>query len=516
MTTDLSVPGIALAIALAGWPTHGLLAQCPDGTPPPCARASARAGAARNSVAVLYFENGSRDSADAYIADGLTEEIITRLGQVGRLQVASRFAIRRFRGRTLDDASAVGRALGVSNLVSGTVRRVGRRVLVNVELLRASNGMQLWTERYDRSDADLIGLEQDIAVAVATAIAGRLAPGERALVAARPTRDPVAYDRFLRGNFDLAQRTPVAGARAIEAYRLALAADPRFVQAEARIAYTYGLMLDYGWTLPGVSRDSMLALGFAAADRTLAMDPQSSDGWMARGTLLARRNEQTYEGAIPALERAIALDDRNAEAWHQYGNLLMRVRGDSLGIAALNRALELEPGRPITLLVLAAHRAYSRDLAAALPWLDSALAIDPEFAYGYALRSVYRMGLGRLDEARRDAETAVRLGWSPLIGLTARVIAAARAGDTLTARAALDSVRAGVTRLGALDWRNRVFASRAWIVLGDLDGALDCLEHVEPRGLSLGLSLRLPDFDALRSLPRFQRLVAEARPPESR
>jgi TolB-like protein len=465
---------------------------------------------------VLYLENASRDTSDAYIADGLTEEIITRLGQVGRLQVASRFAIRRYRGQSLDDAAAIGRSLGVGNLVSGTVRRVGGRVLVNVELLRASNGMQLWTERYDRSDADLIGLEQDIAVAVATAIAGRLAPGERALVSARPTRDPVAYDRFLRGNFDLAQRTPLAEARAIEEYRQALAADPRFVPAQARIAYVYGLMLDYGWTLPGISRDSMLALGFAAADRTLAMDPRSSDGWMARGTLLARRDERTYAGAIPAAERSIALDARNAEAWHQYGNLLVRLRRDSLGTAALLRALALEQGRPITLLVLGAGRAYMRDLPGAMRWLDSALAIDPEFAYGYALRSVYRMDLGRLDDARSDAETAVRLGWSPLAGHTARVIVAARAGDTLTARAALDSVRAGVARLGVLDWRNRVYAARAWVALGDLDGALDCLEHVEPRGLSLGQSLRLPDFDVLRSSPRFQRLVAQTQLPETR
>jgi tetratricopeptide (TPR) repeat protein len=246
------------------------------------------------------------------------------------------------------------------------------------------------------------------------------------------------------------------------------------------------------------------------------MDPRSSDAWMARGTLMARRNERTYEGALPAFERALVLDARNAEAWHQYGTLLMRLKHDSAATVALGRALEVEPGRPITLVVLAAARSYARDLTGALRWADSALAIDPEFAYGYVLRSVYRLDLGQPDGARSDAETAVRLGWSPLIRHVTRAILAARGGDSLALRASLDSVNASVAGLGELNWRTMMHAARAWLAAGDPDRALDCLERVEPRGVALSQVLLLPDFDPLRALPRFQRLVVDTQPPGSR
>jgi len=147
---------------------------------------------ASNGVAVLYFDNLSRDTADAYLADGLTEELISRLGQVARLTVKSRNAVRRFRGRLADDPSAVGRALGVVHLVSGSVRHAGARLRVTVELVNAATGDRMWGQQYDRAEADLLGIQEDIAVTIATAIGGRLLPAERSSLTQRPTRDPGA------------------------------------------------------------------------------------------------------------------------------------------------------------------------------------------------------------------------------------------------------------------------------------------------------------------------------------
>src|SRR5206468_2224880 len=222
---------------------------------------------ASNGVAVLYFDNLSRDTADAYLADGLTEELISRLGQVARLTVKSRNAVRRFRGRLADDPSAVGRALGVVHLVSGSVRHAGARLRVTVELVK--------------------------------------------------------------GNYFLGQRTAPAVGRAIDEYRAALQLDPSFTEALARVAYSYALFLDWGWRYPNASPESLLARGFAAADSALRQDSTSSDAWMARAYVLAMSGTRTTAPAIAAFERAIALDPRNAEAYHQYGWVLMGLERDS-------------------------------------------------------------------------------------------------------------------------------------------------------------------------------------------
>src|SRR2546425_716448 len=214
------------------------------------------------SVAVLYFE--SPDSADAYLADGLTEAIITRLGRVERFTVKSRNAVRRFRGTSTDDPAALGRALGVTYLVSGSVRRTGQRGLhVSVELARAATGVHVWGAQYDRGDRALQAVEAEAARAVATALGGALAPAEQTALAPRSTPDPGAYDHFLRGNYELAQRTPRAVGRAIQEYQTAARLDPGYTPALARVALGYALFLDWGWPYAGLAPDGVLGRGEA-------------------------------------------------------------------------------------------------------------------------------------------------------------------------------------------------------------------------------------------------------------
>src|SRR5438128_12333951 len=311
-----------------------LTAQCPDGSPPPCRLTShASTAPAPNSVAVLYFDNLSADTADAYLAEGLTEELIARLGQLPRLAVKSRAAVQRFRQSGADPLAAA-RALGVARLVTGSVRRGGNRLRVTVELVRASDGEPVWGDLYDRTDADLLAVEEDIARAVASAIGGRLLPAERATLAVRPTASPEAYDHFLRGNHFLLARTGGSVARAIEQYEAATRLDPQFADAFARMAFGYGLFLEWSWPSPITPRDSLLARAVGAADRALALRPASSDACVARGQLLSvpdlsYRSPPHQDAVLQAFERAIALDPRSAEARHQYGALLQIRCSDS-------------------------------------------------------------------------------------------------------------------------------------------------------------------------------------------
>src|SRR2546426_3853209 len=155
-----------VAVVLASV-VHGLAqAQCPDGSAPPC-RSAAGIAPAPTSVAVLYFDNASPDSTDDYLAEGLTEAIIAQLGEVGRISVKSRSAVRRFRGRNVPDPPVIGRTLGVAYLVTGSVQRADRALRVTIELAHATTGMRVWGDQFIGVDDSLFALQDDIARRVA-------------------------------------------------------------------------------------------------------------------------------------------------------------------------------------------------------------------------------------------------------------------------------------------------------------------------------------------------------------
>jgi len=510
-----------LAFLSASSPVRLSALQCPDGSPPPCraARTDPRRQpeVAPNSVAVLYFDNLSADTADAYLAEGLTEELIARLGQLPRLAVKSRAAVRRFKQSGADPLAAA-RALGVARLVTGSVRRAGNRLRVTVELVRASDGEHVWGDLYDRTDADLLAVEEDIARAVASAIGGQLLPAERATLAARPTASPEAYDHFLRGNHLLAQRTGSSVARAIDEYKTATRVDPRFADAFARTAFGYGLFLDWSWPSPADPPESLLARAVASVDRALALKPTSSDAWVARGQLLSYRDLSagkplSEDEILGAFQRAITLDPRSVEAYHQYGARLLYRGKDSAAVAAFQHALVLDAARAFTLVSLGLERVVARSYAEARRWLDSALTVDPTFAIGYAHRGMLALQLGDLAQARTDGEMAIRFGAGyRLPGLAVLTMVDARSGDTLAARARLQELLQAIVDSLHPSPRDARYVGPALLATAGENRLVEFLERVEPRRATLWFDLRLPEYDTIRANPRFQQLVEESRP----
>jgi TolB-like protein len=462
---------------------------------------------------VLYFQNLTGDTADASLADGLTDAVIARLGQVPRITVKSRGVVARFRGRSGSDPAALARTLRVANLVTAGLRRSGRRLRITVELTRASTGVVLWSDQYTRADDDLLGIEEEISRAVAREVAGRLLPQERASLSTRLTRNGVAYNHFLRGNAYLAQRNPVSATGAISEFEAAAALDTTFSEALARVALVHEFFLDWGWGYRGLPPESLLARGFAAADRALALNPLSSDAWMARGLLLAKRSPRTYDGAVAALERAVALDPRNAEAQHQLGAIQWQLGHDTAAVRALLLALDIEPGRSISLFQLAITAYTMHRLDEARRWLDSTIASDPTFAYAYAFRSYARARESDLPGARDDADNALQLGGpNRLPGEAALAAVDALAGDTAAARRRAAPLARFFVDPARPTFREGLFAASAFVAAGDNGRALDVLESVQPRGAELWSGLRLPVFDALRSEPRLAKLIKESRP----
>lgn len=509
---------LVLCACCVGASVRPAVAQCPDGTPPPCARAAARAaGPGATSVAVLYFDNVSRDTGDAYIADGLTEELIARLGQIERLQVKSRTAVQRYRGRPIDDPTTLGRTLGVAHLVSGSIRRGNGRLRVTVELTRASTGVRVWGDTYERGSDDLMAVEADIAQEIASGVGGRLAPTEQRVLVARPTTNPEAFDHFLRGNYLIAQRSAVAARRALAEYETAVRLDPGFAKAFGRIGWAYGLFYDWSWPWPGLRPDSLLERGITAASTALRLDSLSADAWMARAALLAYRFPTTFEGVDQAFRRAVTLDPRSAEAWHLYATTLTYASRDSASAAAFQRALELEPERVISLADLAWLRYFERRYAEAEALADSGLALDPRADYLYAIRA--QIALVRNDTARfrADVAAAVRTRRPDYLLTTEHMVIAqeTRDGDTTAARARLERLVGGFRDREHPSAYEGYSAALGFMAVGDRAGALTMLESIRPRGLIVGCYTRDPMFDPVRADPRFQRLAAETRSPQA-
>ena len=446
---------------------------------------------------MLYFE--TRDTADAYLADGLSEDVTSLLGNLSGLQVQSPGMVRRAQRAAPGNAPGISRALGVRYLVDGNVRRIGARVRVSARLVNGATGVAVWSDLFDRTPDELLALPSVIAREVAARVGG-LGAGAETTLGRLPTRVPAAYDHFLRGNFFLALRSRAGIGRALAEYTEAERLDSGFAAAIGRAAYTYAVAQGNYADLPGVPVESLATLGLIVADRALWRDSGSSDAWMARGYLLAYARPGTLAGATEAFERAIALDSTNAEAHHQFAQILNWLGRADAAERELRTALAIDPGRAISLSDLAAWT-YVRDNALALRVSDSAVLLDPASALFRRRRAVARLLAGDLPGALADAELAARL--VPGNGMMESVLAmvVARTGDTTRARALIPPA------IGPFD---QMFGAAALLAVGDTAAALDRMERAPPDP-AVWAVLQRPWFDALRGNPRFERLAAASR-----
>jgi len=514
--------GVVALLSLAPRPAH---AQCPDGTPPPCRTAAAtrQAAPAPSSIAVLPFANRSPDSSDAYLAEGMTDEVGNRLAQLGRLQVKARGQVAAQWARS-QDALTAARALRVAWVVHGNVRRAGGQLVVNVELVRAPSGEEAWAARFPRRDADVFAVQAEVAESVAAVVAGRLTPGEQSIIARRPTRNNEAWRLYLLANSLVARRTEQDLRQAVTMYQRAVALDPTFAAAWARLGRTRTIQVSWGWEAE--TGDSLLyARALVEARRALSLDSLLAEGYLALGSLLDAQGDMT--GSHDALEKALRLDSSSADIFHHYGSGIYSSDCPSscfalprYAIPLFRRAVALDPTLRNTWRHLAASERDSGLLAESEAHLDTALSLGP-WPPGSADRAWVRYLRGNIDGALADhaagrGSPQSRPMLEPLIGL-------ARA-DSSAVRAALETLRADtLDRFGST-------VRRAYLALslGLRDEALSALEALRriPSGpparcgpdvlcspsMPAWRFLRDHYFASLRNEPRFQRLWNELRP----
>ncbi len=295
------------------------------------------------SVAVLDFENLSRDTSDAYLSQGLAEELTSRLGQVGRLTVASRAAVRRLHEPSAMTLGDVGRALNVSYLVNGSLRRSGSRLRVTVELLRASSGAQEWTSQFDRSENDLLVVQEAVATAVAQGIAGRLLPAERTTLAARPTSNPEAHAAYLRGRV-----LAVSSQTGPQQARVGGGVQPR---DRARLLIRRCLVRPVAGPRGPVlelRRPQRCPAGAGARDGRACRRAGARRGDQPhRAGLLHYWGRRDYARALQEFSAALAAEPNNADVHSALANVMRRQGSWVRSLASRTRSLEIDPGNPL-------------------------------------------------------------------------------------------------------------------------------------------------------------------------
>ncbi|HET9707384.1 MAG TPA: hypothetical protein VFP39_03675 [Gemmatimonadales bacterium] len=480
-----------LSFLLAATSAERLAAQCPDGSPPPCGRVVSRAPAS-NSVAVLYLDNLSRDTADAYLADGLTEEIIIRLGQVQRLEVKSRFEVQRFRGRPALDPQLLGRALNAAYLVTGSVQRAGDRVRLRVALVRTATRAQAWGDVIDRASTDLLNVESDIAREVTTAITGQLLPPEQAQLSRPLTTDPVAYEEYLRGLRAINSSYEEATLRsALAHFARAVERDSGFAAAFAGEAQAWEALADgYVAPLEGYTRAR------AAANRALALDSTQSLAMakLAEAVLAldldARKAERVARGAV-------AIDPRSGQAHIVLSMPLLAAGRVDEGVAEARRGWELDSLAYFnSVWYCGTLISYRPDSAAA--WLPRLRALLPP-AVADGMEGLFLAAHGDL----RGAEHL--LGWRGYGGANAGtyVRALLARGDTAAARATVDSMLAARTP----GYYNPLALARVYAALGDIDRGIEWLRRgIDERTLWVTGVRTDPELAPLRADPRYEAL----------
>jgi adenylate cyclase len=324
------------------------------------------------SIAVLPFENLSDDKNTAYFSDGITEEILNALAQIPGLKVAARRSAFQFKGNDLD-LRKIGQMLGVANILEGSLQKAGDQVRINVQLVDVQNGLQAWSEKYDRKLDNVFAVEDEIAKAIATKLRVQLTGGAGQPLVVDSTNNPQAHELYLRGLTLLAARGP-ALREASELFQQAVKLDGGYAQAWGALAITELLLPSYGLD----SFEAALPRGESAAQRALSLDPNTGSAHIAVGIAKIMRGH--WPEADQALRRALALAPGDAEAVNQYAQFLSAVGQLEPALREIERAQQLDPLSPIIGVIHAGVLAGLRRDDAAEAQIKSVLAAHPEFA----------------------------------------------------------------------------------------------------------------------------------------
>jgi TolB-like protein/Flp pilus assembly protein TadD len=329
------------------------------------------------SIAVLPFQNLSDEKENAYFADGIQDDILTNLSKIGDLKVISRMSVMSYRGDGVRNAREIGKALGVATLLEGSVRRIGNRVRVSVQLINADTDEHIWADDYDRDLTDVLEIQTDLAQKIASALQAKLSPTEKERLDRRPTQNPDAYLLFIRAH-DYANRPDHRRdelLKAEELFEQAIKLDPKFAAAFAGLSMVQSGI--YHESDPTAARREKARRN---ANEALRLEPDLPEGHLALG-FSYYYGDRDYERALNEFEIAKRDLPNEADAYMAIGAIQRRQGKWAESTANFEKAAALDPKNATILVNLALNYIALRNFEAADKTLDRAIAAAPQ-AFG--------------------------------------------------------------------------------------------------------------------------------------
>jgi TolB-like protein/DNA-binding winged helix-turn-helix (wHTH) protein len=450
------------------------------------------------SIAVLPFENFSGDPAQDYFADGMTDELITDLAQLGSLRVTSRSSVMQYKGARVP-MDQIRRQLHVDAVVEGSVIRSGSSVRVNTQLIETSDDRHLWAQTFTHDEEDVAALQDDVAQAVAERVEVAIEPSLRERLTNAPPVKADAYEAYLHGIEYLQHHSDADLLKSLDSFKQAAALDPTFAAAYAEMAHTYCLLGDYN-VLPDRVVWPQAEMN---AQRALALDDSLSRAHAALALALWRY-EWNWKAADTEFQKALALSPNDSDTHHFYG-LFLVARGDfAPAEQQLKDAEELDPLSSIIQTNIGWLSYYQRDYPTAIADYQKVLQTDPAFIPAQSKLWIAYACDGKIDQAGDELDAMFRL-----YKLNGPVRAAAEQGPGQAASA--DSrFRAKLLSYANSGYLSVYEKARYLALAGQGREALKSLAEAESqRDAWLVYAGVEPAFDPLRSSPQFEKLLAD-------
>jgi TolB-like protein/DNA-binding winged helix-turn-helix (wHTH) protein len=486
----LGLAGASLLAALAYWAWHGSTMR----VQPPTEKVI---------LAVLPFDNLSRDPDQEYFSDGLTEEMIAQLGKLNpeRLTVISRGSVAKYKDSRLA-ANQIGRELRADYLLQGSVRRASDRVRITVQLIQVRDQTDLWAESYDRELKDILTLQDSVSRTIANQIHITLTPGQQTRPASKVNLDPEAYEAYLKGRYYWNKRTADGLQKALIYFQQAINQDPTYGAAYSGLADCNSGLAWHGFKSPAEA----LPKANAAALKAIEMDPQSAEAHASLGLVLTHRWE--WAGADAEFKHALRLDSRYANAHHWYGDYLSIMGRHDEALLEARQALELDP---LNLMIgtWVGRRYYlARKYDLAIEQGRNTVELDAHFAAAHLLLGENYVQVGLHEQGLAELQTAASLSGDSPLYLAQVAVAHASAGRKTEAL----QIVAQLQTISSTRYVSPYGLAQIYAALSDKQQTFKWLQIAyDDRAVWMSYLAVDPVFDSLRSDQRFQDLLRRVR-----
>ena len=451
------------------------------------------------SIAVMPFVNQSGNQDVEYLSDGMTETLINSLSQLPNLSVKARSSVFRYKGKEVEP-QVVGNELNVQAILNGRVVQRANDLILYLSLVDTRTGNQIWGEQYNRKQADLISLQNEIGRDVLTKLRTKLSGADEQKVAKNFTQNAEAYQLYLQGRFFWNKRTRENVQKSIEYFQQAIEKDPNYALGYAGLSDGYTLLAYYG----GAPAREVMPKAKAAALRAVSLDSNLAESHNALGFVFSFY-DYDYAGAEREYKKAIELNPNYALAHQNLGVMLARISRQAEGMAELRRALEIEPFSIVMNRLYGDILVCSRRYDEALAQLKKTLELDPSFPTTHlSLFTVYQL-MGKYAESVESFAKYQELSARPQTATFAR---------ESFAEGSWQGYLREMTGTRPPEGVSPFIAATFFVQLGEKDKAFVELNKALENREYLLLYIKIdPRLDALRDDPRYQELVRRMRFP---